>query len=527
MRAAMIARGEDPPSPDPTSSESSDPDSDSSDEDAAERTARRRREREDRNLAAGPFRQMRPYQAGHFDVRKIVPYKFSGNWADGKSPSWREWRIQWSHADRKLTMDGADEFEKQQELLKVLSGDAKQTAEIFAIDQPGSYLHAIRSLEKRYDDNMALIEEIRKKFIDCPNSDGTADKVRSLRLALEAYRSEMARMRDHQSHYLFFYELKDIVRKFSVKNELQDWERFKQTRRNERHPLGYDISFDDFLTVLEDYEISKRNLEKISSAHPPRNKGDGQGKNGGGSAAFNVQSGRQKGGKTQDEFESAVADAVSKLASQHAAFATAAGQRMKEPPEQHPQGGFLVDGLHVKNKCSLCRLPDPAVGQKFKHLYARSCPHLKGGIGHQKDNGWLKNRVTSAGACHCCYAIGHELKNCTAPPGVLCGVDGCKQRHGPLFHPGGAPARPAQPKQSSFRPPPTSSAASRLAQSDGRGRGRDRNGRGSSRGGSSSSQRDTRDSYRSQYYYGDGSIPPATDADLHQQGHQQGQPDRR
>lgn len=328
------------------------------------------------------------YEPGSVNVKAIIPRPFNGK-LDGSGPTYPEWKNSWYKVHRLMKKKGADDVELYHELNKTVSGAVKVSIAHLDPEIPASYLLATTSIEDRYGELQHCLADAWQRWIDIPKMVHLkADTVETVRASMNAYLTSVKQIDKYLEVY-FFYDVYQKVLKKMCPEVRKDWEDYIKTKKNNANPLGYDIKFEDLEIVLSAAASTYRRMERDGLG-----KKDNKGQKGGGKG----------GGGDDPTFVGALASGQS--------------------------GPHQVDGNKIKFQCPFCA-KGPGM-QEYKHQYPRSCPYLKPDM--KKDLNWLRSKVRGAKACRNCYAPEHDTAACPAKKDMVCGQDGCRQRHGSLFH---------------------------------------------------------------------------------------------
>ena len=204
-----------------------------------------------------------------FDPRSLVKI-FKGDKPSENYQNYALWRSQWRTCERKMLQLRKDKFEMYTALSQVLEGEAARvigTPEI----REDTYDIMLKKLDNRYSNPSLFLKEVTNQLGAMPKMTDTKESLMRGINTLESGWENLRARNLSQDHLTTMYFIHMYEGKLSP-NGQKLWITKKLKNKDDSHPLGFNLTIQDFFDTLHDAELSE--------LHTPdtKNKNDDKGK---------------------------------------------------------------------------------------------------------------------------------------------------------------------------------------------------------------------------------------------------------
>ena len=389
-----------------------DPDSDnSSSDEEEERTdpfANNRRRAAEIEAARG-FVTQDSSSIFSIDVKKIITTPFKG-----VASEWGIFESQWTRLDKELRLKGFDDLGLFPILVSTLDGLARTLVINLRESDPTAYMQAWYRLVDAYKEGIPLLDEALKEFQSLKACDGSLQSMKELMSNLIQFQDKLDKTGATPAEILLCWEIEHATALMSRSHKEAIGRRIQQLKDPDS-PLGHRLTWKRMLKTLK---TKIKEKEWVTTTKAPK---EDKKKTGGSFQASNNSRRRTDSSQAAGAPASQGGGATRRQGNQ--------GGGGKPRNSGGQSGPAQVDGKNVKTLCPFCVLNVQKRTQSHQHTYPRRCPLLR-----KKPEDWLRQKVRDANGCIVCYASGHAAKDCPCAPEIVCGRNGCKSRHGAIFH---------------------------------------------------------------------------------------------
>ena len=288
-----------------------------------------------------------------FDPKKIITKPFKGDDPINNYQNYSQWRTKWNKVEKKATRLGIEKSEMYTYLLEVLDGPALEVADVTEEDE-NTYELMLARLDKRYSNPTLYLKEVTKTLDALPQMKDERNSLMHGINTLEKGWHNLKSRKLSNDDILTMYFLNCYEPKLSPKSRT-NWATFRTKRLDDSHPLGYNVTIDDFFKCVRETETHLLLSESSKSVE--------------------TQNNNKKNDKKKDEKPGIFG-----------AHATSSGQDSSS-----------------KQKCTIPNCP------QNKHKYMLKCPQLPKMTSEEVNSWCKKNNIT----CKLCLdSSEHKSKDC-------------------------------------------------------------------------------------------------------------------
>lgn len=333
--------------------------------------------------------------ASTFNIHSIVPQKF-----DGKPDHFENFRLLWKRADAQMAALGLSYTDRFLELKKCLSGPALMYIDQLPFGADDSYQKALDTLNVCYSLQKAPLRVLIAEFLNLQKTAETHSSRQNFHARVVSYKNGLLSIGCTAADALLAFELSVLEQRMDepFKN---DWITFISKKRDTKKPLGYNITFDDFVNRTYEYINKQLRLSDSTNSQNAKNHKPKQ-----------------------------IVAAVTP--SDRRQFQRPPPPRNRVPvTRQQPQTPNRNRNNQMTNKtdkrikvpCPFC----PHGNQQLLHAYPRLCPLLDQ---NKVGRGRMISIVKTSKLCPNCFSPHHDTTQCRST--FACST--CGGKHHPQLH---------------------------------------------------------------------------------------------